>query len=203
MQPRPSHRLTPTSLPLAAFRRSFARIEELFAAYGDHCEFANIYISEAHPSDGWSFGADHPEQQDWLGAKTAEAKAAYNKWDVKQPTTTAERLKIARDWVADISPASPYYCDPIDDNTRFAFEAVPERLYIVADGKIAYRGGEGPFGYKTDEVARWLAAKFPEVTAPPPKQKAPAKNSYCNTGTIACVGAVAVAAAAYFAAEQR
>ena len=44
----------------------------------------------------------------------------------------------------DLKPESPYYCDPIDNNARFAFEAVPERLYVVEGGKIVYRGGEGP-----------------------------------------------------------
>jgi len=121
-------------------------------------------------------------------------RSRYNKWDVTQPTTTAERLKIARDWVADLAPSSPYFCDPIDDNTRFAFEAWPERLYILENGKVAYRGGEGPFDYNTEEVAEWLAAKFPDVAAPPHKARAKAK-SRSNVGTAACcVGAVCVAA---------
>ena len=123
-------------------------------------------------------------------------RSRYNKWDVKQPTTTAERLKIARDWVADLAPSSPYFCDPIDDNTRFAFEAWPERLYILENGKIAYRGGEGPFDYNTEEVAEWLAAKFPDVAAPSqPKNQTRAKaKSQSNVGTAACcVGAVCVA----------
>ena len=115
-------------------------MEELFEAYSPVVDFANIYISEAHPSDGWSFGPAHPEQQVWAGA-TGDAKAAYDKWDVKQPTSTDERLAIARDWVEDIKPSSPYFCDPIDDNTRYAFEAVPERLFILLDGKVVYRGG--------------------------------------------------------------
>ena len=38
----------------AAFRKSFSRMEELFEAYSPAVDFANIYISEAHPSDGWS-----------------------------------------------------------------------------------------------------------------------------------------------------
>lgn len=114
-------------------------------------------------------------------------------------------MKVARDWVADISPASPYFCDPIDDNTRFAFEAWPERLFIIADGKVAYRGGEGPFDYKTEEVAEWLAAKFPDVTAPPrPKKRDSAnKKTQSNMGTIACVGAVCVATAVSWAITQR
>ena len=44
----------------------------------------------------------------------------------------------------ELGPASPYYCDPIDNNARLAFEAVPERLYVVEGGKVVYQGGEGP-----------------------------------------------------------
>ena len=75
---------------------------------------------------------------------TDEAKKEYNKWDVMQPKSTAERIAVAKAWMDDLKPESPYYCDPIDNNARFAFEAVPERLYVVEGGKIVYRGGEGP-----------------------------------------------------------
>ena len=104
----------------------------------------------------------------------------------------------------DIAPASPYYCDPIDDNTRFAFEAVPERLFIILDGKIVYRGGEGPFGYKPEEVANWLADNFPSVDAPPPPPSAVKKKGGSGMGMAACAGAVVcIAAATYLVASRR
>ena len=36
-------------------------------------------------------------------------------------------------------------------------EPRPERLYVIDEqGKIAYKGKVGPFGYEPDEVEAWL-----------------------------------------------
>eukprot|EP01052_Picozoa_sp_SAG31_P033088 SAG31_NODE_3695_length_3980_cov_6.104870_5_plen_186_part_00 len=83
--------------------------------YKEVCDFATIYVTEAHPKEGWSFGGDHPAQQEWLGITTAEQKSEYNKWDVSQPKSTEERVEIAKGWMASLKPQSPYYCDPIDN----------------------------------------------------------------------------------------
>ena len=153
-------------------------------------------LPAAHAKDGWSFGSGHPAQQAWVGAKTDEQKSEYDKWDVMQPKSTEERVNVAKAWMDDLKPQSPYYCDPIDNNARFAFEAVPERLYIIENGKVVYRGGEGPFGYKTEEVGDWLAARFPGMPPPPPKpgQQKPAGVS--PTAKFLCAGAAVAAAAA-------
>jgi len=98
------------------------------------------YIAEAHPHDGWR--QDDP------------------KWDVMQPTTTEERLSVARDWIADLQPQTPQYVDPIENATRFAFAALPERLYILEDGVVQYQGGRGPFDYHPEEVESWLEERF-------------------------------------------
>ena len=89
----------------------------------------------------------------------------------------------------------PDYCDPIDDNARFAFEAVPERLYIIEAGKIAYRGGEGPFDYKPEEVAGWLAERFPEISPPSPPEGG-GGGGRSRMPMVACVGAVVAIGAA-------
>jgi hypothetical protein len=40
----------------------------------------------------------------------------------------------------------------------------PERLYVIgADGRIAYKGKTGPFGYHPEEVEAWLAAAADEA----------------------------------------
>ena len=44
----------------------------------------------------------------------------------------------------------------MDNKANKAYGALPERLYILLNGKIAYMGGQGPFGYKIDEVEDWL-----------------------------------------------
>ena len=46
--------------------------------------------------------------------------------------------------------------DMMDDKLMKEYAAFPERLYIVLDGKIEYKGGMGPFDYKIDEVEGWL-----------------------------------------------
>ena len=49
--------------------------------------------------------------------------------------------------------------DPMDDRANKAFAALPERIYVVLDGHIAYQGGLGPFDYKIEEVEKFLAKR--------------------------------------------
>jgi hypothetical protein len=51
----------------------------------------------------------------------------------------------------------PCVVDDMDDTADNAYAAWPERLFVVgADGRIAYAGGQGPFGFSPEEVGRWL-----------------------------------------------
>ena len=46
------------------------------------------------------------------------------------------------------------YVDEMDDAVNKAYAAAPTRLYLVAtDGRVAYAGGMGPFGFKPAELA--------------------------------------------------
>jgi Iodothyronine deiodinase len=48
-----------------------------------------------------------------------------------------------------------------------AYAAWPERLYVIDEnGRIAYRGGMGPFNYKPAEVRAWLAERYGQVKTP-------------------------------------
>ena len=49
--------------------------------------------------------------------------------------------------------------DLMDNKAGTAFAAMPERLYVVLDGKIVYEGDLGPFGYKLDEVEDYLETR--------------------------------------------
>ena len=46
--------------------------------------------------------------------------------------------------------------DLMDNKAGTAYAAMPERLYIVLDGKIVYEGLQGPFDYRLDEVEEYL-----------------------------------------------
>lgn len=81
-----------------------------------------------------------------------------------QPTTLAERVRVARDFVTAKSWKIPLLVDGIENRADTAYAAWPERLYVVDErGVIAYKGGPGPFGYEPDEVEAWLVARFPDV----------------------------------------
>ena len=77
-----------------------------------------------------------------------------------QPKSLAERVEIARRFVADAGYEIPLVVDRMDNAADEIYAGWPERLYIVgADGKIEYKGDTGPFGYEPDEVDAWLDAR--------------------------------------------
>lgn len=51
----------------------------------------------------------------------------------------------------------PAVIDGADNKVNIAYAGWPERLYVVGtDGKIAYKGAQGPKGFKIAEVEKWL-----------------------------------------------
>lgn len=79
---------------------------------------------------------------------------------VKYAQTMQDRLSASNDWIRSVGAKVPYYCDTMADTARLVYQAWPERLYIIEDGKIVYKGGPGPFQYDVSEVARWLEKRF-------------------------------------------
>ena len=52
----------------------------------------------------------------------------------------------------------PTVVDELDNAVASAYGGWPDRLYLVgADGRIAFQGGEGPFGFKPDELEQALS----------------------------------------------
>jgi hypothetical protein len=85
---------------------------------------------------------------------------------IEEPTTFDERRAAAKTCVGrlDLSPI-PALVDDLDDAVGRAYEAWPDRLYVVdAEGNVAYRGGPGPFGFDPDA---WEAAIKDELRARP------------------------------------
>ena len=46
--------------------------------------------------------------------------------------------------------------DLMTNKAGTAYAAMPERLYVVLDGKIIYEGLQGPFDYRLDEGEEYL-----------------------------------------------
>lgn len=74
-----------------------------------------------------------------------------------QPKTTAERTRIAVQCCESLKMALPMLVDDIDDTVGRAYSGFPERLYLIdREGRIAYKGGRGPYGYKPRELEQTL-----------------------------------------------
>jgi len=126
-------------------------MQNLYREYRDRASFLTVYVKEAHPLDEWQM--DSNEEQGVCYA---------------QPVTFDDRVRIARDFVERCEYDIPLAIDRIDNSANEIYAGWPERLYVIdADGRIAYKGETGPFGYHPEEVAAWLMMRFP------PRARAP------------------------------
>jgi type I thyroxine 5'-deiodinase len=74
---------------------------------------------------------------------------------VHDPTTDEERSAVASACAVSLRLQMPMAVDGVDNAVASAYGGWPDRLYLIRrDGRIAYRGGEGPFGFKPDELER-------------------------------------------------
>lgn len=102
-----------------------------------------MYIREAHPTDS-ARPARHVQ--------------------VEQPKTFLARMEVATACSAVLHLTIPQLVDDIDNTVMRAFDAFPDRLYIISpDARIAFQGGRGPRGFSVDEMEtalkKLLAAK--------------------------------------------
>ena len=113
-------------------------------AYADRqVDYVLVYITEAHPSDGW-MPEWAPEQ---FQGSTAHARS------------TEERLQSARKFADSLGLTVPVLVDTIADECENRYEARPERLYVVQGGKVLWRCGLGPFEYDAPGLATFLASQ--------------------------------------------
>jgi hypothetical protein len=76
-----------------------------------------------------------------------------------QPKTDAERSEVASACQIDMKLEMPMLLDELSNEVDTAWAALPERLYLVdAQGRIAYRGGPGPFQFDPGEWERAIEA---------------------------------------------
>jgi hypothetical protein len=113
--------------------------------YGDRARFLTVYIKEAHPEDEWQMDSNEKEN------------VCY-----PQPKTLAQRVGIANDFVKRFGYRVPVAVDDMDNGANALYAGWPERFYIVDEGgTVVFKGKPGPFGFKPEEVEKWLAKRFP------------------------------------------
>ncbi len=114
-------------------------------------------MREAHPTDEWQMKSNVKDDVCYA-----------------QPRSLSDRLAIANDFIKRFKYPLPFGVDDMKNAANDAYAAWPERLYIIDEnGKIAYRGGMGPFNYNPAEVRAWLATRYGEVKHPEAKPAEP------------------------------
>jgi alkylhydroperoxidase family enzyme len=127
----------------------------LHQRYKNQVEFLAVYVREAHPTDGW-----RSKSNDQVGIS------------YKQPRNASERTSIAKKCCSKLEITMPLLVDTMDDRVGHAYSGMPDRLYVIdRDGKIVYKAGRGPFGFKPGEMEQSLAMLLVDQ----PTQAKPAK----------------------------
>jgi hypothetical protein len=121
-------------------------VVQIYKDYKDHADFLTVYVREAHPSDEWQMKSNVKEDVCYA-----------------QPKTLEQRVAIANDFVKRFNYPTQFGIDNMSNTANDAYAAWPERIYIIERGRIAYRGGMGPFNYHPEEARTWLAARYGEV----------------------------------------
>ena len=143
--------------------RDFAALASDFAG---RARFAVVYLEEAHPTDGWMYGAvTHQVRQPVrLSERVANARVLERELVAAQrahgkaaaaDANAADAAAASTDDAAGDAAAQviPVVVDGMDNAASFAFGALPERLAILARHGDA--GGEAA-------RLRWLGGKGPE-----------------------------------------
>ncbi len=107
---------------------------------GDRVQFVAVYVREAHPTDRWRAPGN-----DRVGISFT------------QPRSKDERHSVAAKCCSTLQMTMPMVIDEMHDTVGHLYSGMPDRLYIIdRDGRVAYKGGRGPFGFKTGEMEQSL-----------------------------------------------
>jgi len=135
------------------FRAQGGNVEKLYRLYKDRATFVMVYVREAHPTDGWSM-----ESNDRVGVS------------IRQPRSYDERVAVAQACSARLGLGFPMLVDTIDDAVGSQYSGMPSRLYLLdRQGKVAYKSGRGPFGFKPAELEQALVLLLQEGTSKGPQ----------------------------------
>jgi hypothetical protein len=108
--------------------------------YGNDVAILCVYVREAHPVDGWRMASN-----DAAGIAIA------------QPRELVEREKVANVCRGKLGITMPLLVDDLNDRVGHMYSGMPDRLYVIdREGKVAYKGGRGPFGFKPGEMEQAL-----------------------------------------------
>jgi hypothetical protein len=130
---------------------------EMATTYAGLARFAIVYINEAHADDSLGARLDHNafvmKQHVELSQRITAAGVLAKHIEthlVGQKDGSSKGGGEKKKRTAGSAPE--VYVDSMSDTAQNAYGALPERLYVLQNGKIAYRGGTGPFHYDLYEA---------------------------------------------------
>ena len=119
-------------------------LEELAERHRNRVAFFVVYIREAHPEDGWVLSSNRDE-----GIALTD------------PTSAEERTDAAEACAVHLQIRMPVIVDAIDNEVARRYGGWPDRLYLIGrDGRVAFQGGEGPFGFEPEELAAAIESEL-------------------------------------------
>lgn len=129
------------------FRAFYPAVDALRETYGDRVNFLMVYVREAHPEDGWKM-----ESNEKAGVA------------VSQPRSFDERAEVASQFCTRLEPKMPVVVDDLNDSVGHAYSGMPARLYLIdRDGRVAFKSGRGPFGFKPPELEQAIVMSLLEA----------------------------------------
>ena len=109
------------------------QFNQIVTDFDKHADFITVYVTEAHPSDGWLLPGD---SYDFL----------------KQHTTIEERISAAK-MLKESGVPCPVLIDTMDNESLYEYGSFPEALYIIENGIVKFKG-LGPYRDCTPENVR-------------------------------------------------
>ncbi|MGL4421311.1 MAG: deiodinase family protein, partial [Gemmataceae bacterium] len=123
------------------FRFQYRAVEELQRIYGEKVTFLAIYIREAHPTEGWKMASNEK-----MGVRVA------------QPRTDEDRAAVATQCAKALNMTMPVLVDTVADTVGHAYSGMPSRLVLIdTAGKLVFKSGRGPFGFRPQELDQAIA----------------------------------------------
>ena len=91
---------------------------------------------------------------------------------VNDPATDHERAIVAESCALRMGLKLPVLVDRLDNAVASAYGGWPDRLYLIGrDGRVAFQGGAGPFGFKPSELEAAIHAELERGPEPAPERK--------------------------------
>ena len=113
-------------------------------------QFYLVYIREAHPIEAW--------RPDPVVV-------------VNDPVTDEERAEIASACVINLKLPFPALVDRMENRVGREYCAWPDRLYLIDEtGRIAYKSGLGPRGFRPAELGEAIAVLLSQAPADEPAE---------------------------------